>query len=192
MKKCMLDLFSGLGGASQAMLDRGWDVVRVDNNPAFKPDVVADVLTWIPPFELGSFDLVWASPPCTYFSRYIQRGCFPNEPVPSLDLYLASKRIIQMLQPKFWVIENVRGAVSFFTGRYISYGSFFLWGNLPELACDRSKFGFVKSGVTSGHKKRASDRGRIPYALSCAVADLIERQEFLPGLLLPCSMAISF
>ena len=29
----MLDLFSGLGGASEAMLNHGWDVLRIENNP---------------------------------------------------------------------------------------------------------------------------------------------------------------
>ena len=29
----VLDLFSGLGGASQAFLDHGHDVVRIENNP---------------------------------------------------------------------------------------------------------------------------------------------------------------
>lgn len=42
----MLDLCCGLKGASAAMRDRGWEVVR-----GRRPD------------------LVWASPPCTEFSR---------------------------------------------------------------------------------------------------------------------------
>jgi hypothetical protein len=54
----MLDLFAGLGGASQAMIDRGWRVVRVDLEPRLRPDVVADVahlpLRWQP-------DLLWAA-----------------------------------------------------------------------------------------------------------------------------------
>ena len=29
----MLDLFSGLGGASEAMLANGWEVLRIENNP---------------------------------------------------------------------------------------------------------------------------------------------------------------
>lgn len=39
----MLDLFSGLGGASQVMVERGWKVIRVDIESRFKPDIVADV-----------------------------------------------------------------------------------------------------------------------------------------------------
>ncbi len=29
----MLDLCSGLGGASQPMVDSNWDVLRIENNP---------------------------------------------------------------------------------------------------------------------------------------------------------------
>ena len=36
----MLDLCSGLGGASKAMKERGWDVITVDVNPEFSPDVL--------------------------------------------------------------------------------------------------------------------------------------------------------
>lgn len=176
----MLDLFSGLGGASQAMFDRGWEVVRVDNNSDFNPDYCVDILSWVPSFDPGSFDLVWASPPCTHFSRYIQRGVFLGEPLPSLDLYNASRRIIAQLRPTYWVIENVRGAVRFFGPGFISYGPYFIWSNLPELPVLRSKFAFNKSRVTVGHSRRASERSKIPYRLSFAVAEFIERQIVMP------------
>ena len=42
----MLDLGSGLGGASLAMKKRGWNVVTMDIDPRFGTDVVADMLTW--------------------------------------------------------------------------------------------------------------------------------------------------
>jgi hypothetical protein len=57
-----LDLCSGLGGASQPALDRGWRVIRVDIDPRFKPDIVADVRALpLKPFHV---DVLWASPPC--------------------------------------------------------------------------------------------------------------------------------
>ena len=40
-----LDLFSGLEGASIGFKERGHKVVTVDNNPSFKPTLVADILT---------------------------------------------------------------------------------------------------------------------------------------------------
>lgn len=62
-----LDLCSGLGGASQPALDRGWRVIRVDIDPRFKPDIVADVRALpLRPFHV---DVLWASPPCQEFAR---------------------------------------------------------------------------------------------------------------------------
>ena len=49
MMPMMIDLFSGTGSASEPMKDAGWAVVRVELDPRFAPDVVADVLD----FEWG-------------------------------------------------------------------------------------------------------------------------------------------
>jgi site-specific DNA-cytosine methylase len=111
----MLDLFAGLGGASAAMRDRGWEVVTVDADPAFGCTITADLLTWEPPAGLGWFDLVWASPPCQEFSRWGMPWCrAKNPPPPSLALMRAAVRVITALAPDWWVIENVRGASAFF------------------------------------------------------------------------------
>lgn len=68
-KLVVLDVFSGLGGWSQAFLDRGHCVYRLENNPDFA-DVpathIADVMDFRP--VRGSFDVVLASPPCQSFS----------------------------------------------------------------------------------------------------------------------------
>jgi len=62
-----LDLCSGLGGASQPALDRGWRVIRVDIEPRFKPDVVADIRN-LPLMPFG-IDVLWVSPSCDEFAR---------------------------------------------------------------------------------------------------------------------------
>ena len=36
LKMKVLDLFSGLGGASEAMLSNGWEVQRIENNMLLK------------------------------------------------------------------------------------------------------------------------------------------------------------
>ena len=40
----VLDLFSGLGGFSQAFKDRGHKVTTLDNNPEFNPDICIDIM----------------------------------------------------------------------------------------------------------------------------------------------------
>ena len=67
MMPVWLDLCSGLGGASQPALDRGWKVIRLDLDRSFRPDIVADVRQLpLKPFHV---DVLWASPPCTDFTK---------------------------------------------------------------------------------------------------------------------------
>jgi len=172
----MLDICSGLAGASKAMRERGWRVVTVDIDPSFSPDVVADVRDFV--WQGERPDLIWCSPPCDEFSREFMPWCKTGV-APSMDLVLACKRIIDQARPRFWVIENVRGAVRYFEpvlgkGRG-NYGAFFLWGNFPDLGQvvikDRKKESYPSS--------RPDLRAMIPAALSLAMARAIERQPVL-------------
>lgn len=166
----MLDLFSGRGGASRAMVERGWHVTTVDNDPQFAPDIVADVtgLEWTTPV-----DLLWASPPCTEFSRESMPWCATGMP-PDVSLVSASLRVIDMCSPRFWVLENVRGAV-----RYLEpllgvpafrTGPVYLWGKLPPGLLPVLKP--WKEKITGEDPAR---RAELPYELSYAIATAVER-----------------
>lgn len=103
-----LDLCSGLGGASQSAKDRGWKVIRIDIDPRFKPDIVADVRNLpLMPFPI---DVLWASPPCQEFSKHGLRCFYPNPPEPDLSIALGVKEQIERVEPRFWVVENVWAA----------------------------------------------------------------------------------
>jgi site-specific DNA-cytosine methylase len=64
----VLDLFSGLGGWSAAFKERGHEVLTLDIEPKFKPDICKDILEVNSIDELGQFDVILASPPCEVFS----------------------------------------------------------------------------------------------------------------------------
>lgn len=97
-----LDLFCGAGGASMGLHRAGFDVIGVDLHPQPNypfPFVQADAMR--PPFDLGAFDFIWASPPCQAYSEATPIASRAKHP----DLIDAVR---DMLEPyPRWVIENV-------------------------------------------------------------------------------------
>lgn len=175
----VLDLFSGLGGWSKAFKDRGHKVITLDNNLDFNPDVCKDIMEVNKKdFQGIIFDVILASPPCTEFSK----ASFPpswnkNRKVnPDTKMVERTIEIIQELKPKFWIIENVRGAVKFFKPLLGDYkkrvGSRYLWGIFPDFEC-KPIYGKWKLPPI---KNRPALRSLIPYELSFAVCEAIEKE----------------
>ena len=172
----MLDLCSGLAGASDPFKERGWEVITVDINPNFNPTVCTDIINWN--YQGRKPNLIWASPDCTQFCKKslpLSWACNrQNPPKPDTSLMLACKRIIDKANPDYWVIENVRGAVFYFTP-YLGkvkkkIGSRYLWGEFPPF--DTSpKYGKWK---LSPSKDRAARRSIIPKGLSLSLLRSIE------------------
>lgn len=169
----MLDLCAGLGGASRAMRDRGWDVVTVDNDPRFGCTHTADIREWS--YSGPPLDLVWLSDPCTEFAResmpWSRRGVAPDT-----SILLGGLRIIRECQPRYWVRENVRGSVRWVRDilgepRAI-VGPYFLWGNFPPI---KPRIRMRKKESYGSHQ--AAERSLVPYALSEAMAIVIEQQQ---------------
>lgn len=171
----MLDLFCGLGGASAAFREAGWEVIGVDIEPKFKPDIIADLTDWH--WEGGAVDLIWASPPCQEFST-VRR---PRIYDPDMSLVEASRRIIEEVAPDWWVIENVRGAVRFLGLNYQRAGAFYLWGNIPPLGAFPWPVGW--KGYRLCHGQGAIERGMssaekalIPLEVSSRLLYVIQAQ----------------
>ena len=146
----MMDLFSGLGGASEAFVLNGWDVYRYDNNEIFTdPDhenFVPHTSLWDAfkqpiPFPCpDNVDFLWASPPCQDFTlayggrrATAEREGIPFEPdMRPLEITM---NILEVLKPRYWAIENVVGASKYFAehlGKHrVKLGSAMIWGNFP-------------------------------------------------------------
>lgn len=172
-----LDLCCGLGGASQPALDRGWRVIRVDIDPQFKPDIVADIRNL--PLKPLDIDVLWASPPCIEFSKWSLPASWAcnggRKRPPSLDLVLAVRDAIARFQSRQWIVENVAGARPFLTSvfgpvRAITGGHVF-WSNrlllLPQVRGHKWR-------VAPG-PNRAALRARIPYEIGEAICIAVER-----------------
>ena len=188
----MLDLCSGLGGASEGFLANGWDVVRIENNPLLA-DVphtqLLDIFEWDYEAE-EPFDLIWASPPCREFSTayaaprsVAQRE--GREYQPDMSILLKVIEIIDYFRPKHHVIENVSGASKFFTPIIGSpprqiVGPFFLWGYFPHIIMDFDWTHSKADGDTwSSDPLRANRRGKIPFEVSVQLFRSITGQKSL-------------
>jgi hypothetical protein len=185
-----VDLFAGLCGASEPFVEAGWEVVRVELDLSLLArarcpagphvhHVVADARTWswsrwsdtIPRLRGRRPTVIWASPPCTEFSREDMPWCRTGV-TPSLELALAADRIIRDAKPRFWVIENVKGATKHLDplfGRWKAHlGPVFLWGEFPTLP--KLVIPPWKEHLSSTRK---AERAKIPRAISDALLAVV-------------------
>ena len=142
MKDWILDLFSGLGGASEAFVNHPqWRVVRIEKNPilASVPHTrlldILEWMDWLPALieEMGCLPtVVWASPECKDYSNAFsspksrwnrEHGSLDDYEPASIDQLHAVEDILEFLGDgicspgrfKFWIVENVAGASPWFT-----------------------------------------------------------------------------
>lgn len=173
LEMLMVDLFSGLNGASQYAREIGWDVLSVDNNPEFNPDLCIDIkdLHWM---DLPkTIDLLWSSPPCDDFSRESMPWCQTGK-TPDIDLFIASIKLARIIKPKYWIIENVRGAQRYFGRASCHLGPFYFWGWFPKIK-SINKFYFKEKLFPSLDRK--VKRAKIPYEVSKIIIEKINRKK---------------
>lgn len=168
----LLDLCCGLGGASAGFRSLGWDVLTLDIQPAFNPDFVADVRSWSYPAHLPFPDVVWASPPCVEFSR-ADLPFYRDSASPDMSIVFGCLDVIFSLSPRFWVLENVRGAIPFFRpflgSPRASFRPYFFWGFFPDVGSPSSISWRSKESV-AGSSCRSAVRAVIPFSLSRSFA----------------------
>ena len=193
----VLDLFSGLRGWSQPWMDAGHQTFTIDWEESFQADAhldigdtqrVLDALPWWP-------DVVLASPPCNSFSTMSMGRMWTPEGEPKHHiavegrrLVLATLRLLTILQPTFWVVENPRArlrtlelmaGIPRVTVTYCQYGEARmkptdLWGRFPagwrpRPACrngDPCHVAAPRGSTTGTQGTHKADAGKIPYQLS--------------------------
>jgi hypothetical protein len=168
--KVCLDLFCGLGGFSAAFADTDdWQVVTVDIQERFDPDLQADIMDLRPAdlVELLPGDgreavdvlVVLASPPCTEFSmaassyeKIVDGQPQTGDARDAVALVYHALGLVHALAPDYWVLENPKGYLRQFIGEptatvtYCQYGKDYmkptdLWGDLPPMRYRRCTFG---------------------------------------------------
>ncbi len=127
-----VELFSGSGSFSRYAKKIGWETYQIDNQEFETTDWVTDLLTTTPEEIIdrigGKPDIIWASPPCKWFSlntahmywdmnlqpkvNDLQNWFIPNSKPPAvqgIQLVKRTERLIRGLDAKYWFVENPVG-----------------------------------------------------------------------------------
>jgi hypothetical protein len=106
-KRLLLELFKGTGSVGAVFQRNGYCVVSLDNDDRWQPDICSDVMRWdyrSAGFGPGEFDVIWASPPCTEYSRALTTR--PRNLRAANRIVRRVLDIIAYFRPRLWFVEN--------------------------------------------------------------------------------------
>ena len=212
----ILDLWAGLRGWSMQAEQDGHDVVALELDEKFKNVIYADINNLSQPMlkSLAQWkpDLILASPPCEGFTVMNIGKNWYHDGRPKTDRARqalvnvdSTLKIITLLQPHFWIIENPRGklraldVMSPYERRTVTYCQLGetrmkptdLWGGFPPslvlpMPCkngDPCHVAAPRGSRTPGSvqgQKNAPDRAKVPARLAKLVIDAAEHDLLVP------------
>lgn len=167
-----VDLCCGRGAVTRALLRAGFDVTGVDivHHPDYPKEahfILSDIRCVDGRMLPRRPVFIWASPPCTEFSRWRMPWTRSRAVEPSLELVQACYRIRDEAQPDFFILENVREAQRWLGPAILQRAERYLWGDIVLAPFIRAKAKESYSG------SRPDLRSEVPeelvYAIGCMV-----------------------
>jgi len=106
--KLALVLFKGTGSVDRALEKLGFHVDSLDIDPKCNATWTSDILQWDDwqSIEPGTYDFLWASPPCQQYSIARTSAKTPRNLELADAIVSKTLEIIRYLRPKAWLVEN--------------------------------------------------------------------------------------
>jgi len=99
----LLELFAGTQSVGKIAKELGFEVISLDKD--MEADIKSDIMDWdFRQYPNKHFDVIWASPPCTEYSRAKTTGVRDIEG--ANEIVQQTLDIIEYYEPKYWIIEN--------------------------------------------------------------------------------------
>lgn len=137
----VLELFSGTKSIGKIAKQLDWEVISLDIEKKFNPDICIDFMDWnYKNYEIKHFDIIWASPDCSVYSIASGGKHFDKNKTPLTDKAKKSLSILSKLKEcinyfldlnpnLIYFIENPRARMRWFmpvdtrhTITYCKYG----------------------------------------------------------------------
>ena len=98
----LLELFSGTQSVGKIAEPLGYEVTSLDLKNA---DINTDILNWdYTTYKPEHFNVIWASPPCTEYSRAKTTGV--RNITLANEITMKTLEIIEHVNPTYFILEN--------------------------------------------------------------------------------------